>query len=137
MATSSEPNLRPAEQESGNPQRADTPEARMARRFPQPVRVGDLIGLRVLDYDDRTIGIIRRVMRTPSGKIVLAVAYGGWFGLGSRLVAAPIEVLAIFGRQLASLDMQPEDYAAAPTFAPQGEIDIPLDETIRIALTKR
>jgi hypothetical protein len=38
---------------------------RMLRRFPQPVRVGDLIGLRVLDDDDSTIGFVRQVVRTP------------------------------------------------------------------------
>ena len=31
----------------------------MQRRFPQPVRVGDLIGLPVLDDDSRTLGYVR------------------------------------------------------------------------------
>jgi hypothetical protein len=57
-----------------------TPEQRMQRRFPQPVRVGDLIGLPVLDYGDSTIGYIRQVVRTPDDKIKLIVPYGHWFG---------------------------------------------------------
>jgi hypothetical protein len=114
----------------------------MERRNPQPVRVGDLIDLPVLDDDDRTIATVRRVMRTPAGKIVLIVAHHRWPGFGrlsfgTRPVAVPIEVLAIFGRQLASLDMPPEQYAAAPTWTPQSEVDIPADATIRIALTRR
>jgi PRC-barrel domain len=116
---------------------AMTPEERMNRRFPQPVRVGDLRNLRVLDDQDVTIGLVRRVVRTPQGKILLLVSQGGWFGWGERLVAAPIEVMGIFGRQLASLDMEPKDYASASTWVEGGGVPIPDDEIIRIALTKR
>jgi len=42
-----------------------SPEEKMRRRFPQPVRVGDLIGLPLLDWDDSTIGYVRHVVRTP------------------------------------------------------------------------
>src|SRR4051794_7762761 len=56
------------------------PEEIMSQRFPQPVRVGDLIGLPVLDFDDSTIGYIRQVARTPDGKIQLIVPYWYWFG---------------------------------------------------------
>src|SRR5262245_28770111 len=54
-------------------------EDKMRRRFPQPVRVAALIGARVLDYDDVTLGRVREVVRTPDGKISLIVDYGGWF----------------------------------------------------------
>jgi hypothetical protein len=121
-----------------NPQKdAMTPEEKMNRRFPQPVRVGDLKSLRVLDDQDVTIGFVRRVVRTPQGKVVLLVSQGGWFGWGERLVAAPIEVMAIFGRQLASLDMEPKEYASASTWVENGGTQIPDDEIIRIALTRR
>jgi hypothetical protein len=121
-----------------NPQKdAMTPEERMNRRFPQPVRVGDLKSLRVLDDQDVTIGFVRKVVRTPQGKILLLVSQGGWFGWGERLVAAPIEVMAIFGRQLASLDMEPREYASTPTWVESGGTPIGDDEIIRIALTKR
>ena len=73
----------------------------MQRRFPQPARVGDLIGLPVLDDDDRTIGHIKHVVRTQAGKLQLIVTYGGFLGWRQRLVAVPIEVVAIAGRQLA------------------------------------
>ena len=116
---------------------ATTPEERMRRRFPQPVRVADLIGLRVLDDQDVTIGFVRKVVRTPQGKVLLLVSQGGWFGWGERLVTAPIEVMAIFGRQLASLDMDPKEYASAPTWVDSGGTRIPDDEIIRIALTRR
>jgi hypothetical protein len=124
--------------QSENPQKdAMTSEERMNRRFPQPVRVGDLISLRVLDDRDVTIGLVRKVVRTPQGKVLLLVSQGGWFGWGERVVAAPIEVMAIFGRQLASLDMNPSEYASAPSWVEGGGTPIPDDEIIRIALTRR
>ena len=47
----------------------ETPEERMQRRFPQPVKVGDLIGLPVYDDSQSTLGHVREVVRTPAGKI--------------------------------------------------------------------
>ena len=112
-------------------------EKRMQMRFPQPVRVGFLIGLPVLDDDNATLGHVREVVRDPQGKIKLIVSYSrlwGWFG---RPVAVPIEVVGIFGRQIASLDMEPDEYAEAPTWMPGADRPIPPEETIRIALARR
>ena len=77
-----------------------TPEQRMQARFPQNVRVGDLIGLPVLDESSSTLGHVREVVRTESDKIELIVAYGGFLGWGTRPVAVPIEVIGIQGREL-------------------------------------
>jgi hypothetical protein len=110
---------------------------RMNRRFPQPVRVGDLIGLRVLDDDDLTIGFVRQVVRTPENRIELVVSYGGWFGWGARDVAVPIEVVAILGRQLASIDMPRSEYATAPTWRRADATALPNDASIRVALGRR
>jgi hypothetical protein len=84
-------------------------EQRMLRRFPQPVRVGDLIGLPVLDENHRTIGYVRKVVRTAQNKVELIVDYDGWFGWEAHPLAVPIEVVGIQGRQLASLDMPRSD----------------------------
>jgi len=46
-------------------------------------------------------------------------------------------VLAIFGRQLASLDMEPKEYVSASTWVEGSGTPIPDNEIIRIALTKR
>jgi hypothetical protein len=109
---------------------------RMNRRFPQPVRVGDLIGLAVLDESMSTIGVVRQVVRMPQGDIKLIVSYGDWFGWHVRLVAVPIEVVGIEGRQLASLDMPRSEYAAAPTWQGADATILPDDATIRIALAR-
>jgi hypothetical protein len=115
----------------------DTPEARMAKRFPQPVRVGDLVGLPVLDDDDTTLGRVREVVRDPQGKIKLIVSYSKFFGWNGHPVAVPIEVVAILARQIAAVDMPRAEFAAAPTWSATDEQPIPADETIRIAITRR
>jgi hypothetical protein len=112
-------------------------EARMQKRFPQPVRVGDLIGLPVLDDSDSTLGQVRQVVRDPQGKIKLIVSYSKWWGWGGRPVAVPIEVVGILGREIAALDMPPAEFAAAPTWTAGSDRPIPSDETIRIAITRR
>jgi hypothetical protein len=107
---------------------------RMNRRFPQPVRVGDLIGLPVLDDRSSTLGFVRHVVRTADGKIQLIVSYSRWFGWFGRPVAVPIEVVGIEGRQVASLDMLRSEYVAAPTWQGQDAMALPDEATIRIAL---
>jgi hypothetical protein len=125
-------------QENAQPTVVDnSPEAIMSRRFPQKVRVGDLIGLPMLDDNDDTLGHVKRVVRTPQGKVKLIVGYSKWFGWFGRPVAVPIEVVAILGRQVASLDMPPAEYAAAPTWTAGKDTAIPDNDIIRIAVTRR
>jgi len=112
---------------------------RMQRRFPQPVRVGDLIGLPVLDDGASTLGYVEKVVRASDGKIKLIVSYSRWFGwLGwfGRSVAVPIEVVGIEGRQLASLDMPPSAYVTAPTWQGDDATVLPSDATVRVALAR-
>jgi hypothetical protein len=121
------------------PRSAETysPEQKMQRRYPQPVKVGDLIGLPVLDDDDRTLGRIQSVVRTRGGKIQLIVPYGGFLGWRARLVAVPIEVVAMAGRQLAALDMTRAEFDTAPAWSDPQSQRIPATDTIHVALYKR
>ena len=80
--------------------------------------VGHLIGLPVLDDNDVTLGHVEKVVRTPEGKIELIVSYSKWFGWFGRPVAVPLEAVIILALQLDSVDMQPDDYAEAPTWTP-------------------
>lgn len=118
-----------------------TPEQLMSQRYPQPVKVGFLVGLPVLDENDSTFGYIREVVRTPEGKVLLVVPYRGWFGWaptswGQRSVGVPIETVAILGQQVAALDFSRKDFAAAPSYMGEGKPLSP-NETIRIALYRR
>ena len=114
-----------------------TPEEKMRRRFPQPVRVGDLVGLPLLDWDDSTLGYVRHVVRTPEGKIQLIVNQGRLFGWGGRLVQVPIEAVAILARQIDLLDISVDEFRAAPAWSAATTQPIPADGTIKIAVSRR
>ncbi len=115
----------------------DSIDAKYARRWPQKARVGDLVGLPVNDDDDVTLGFVRRVVRTPQGKVRLIVSYSRWFGRFGRPVAVPLEAVGIYGRQLASLEMKPDEYRAAPTWVEGGDVPLGDDDIVRVALMRR
>lgn len=131
----------PQEPQANPTDKERTPEERMNRRYPQPVKVGFLIGLPVLDESDSTYGYIRQVIRTADGKIKLIVPYRAWLGWaptdwGRKSVAVPIETVAILARQVAALDFTRPDFTAAPPYAGDGT-PLPPDATIRIAVARR
>jgi hypothetical protein len=132
-------------QKSGD-KKEKTPEEKMQARFPQPAKVGHLIGLPILDFDDSTIGYVQQVVRTPDGKICLIMPYGKWFGwvrnwwpfnTGRRLIAVPIETVAILALQIIALDMLRSDFDAAPTWDAAKDQALLPDETVKIALARR
>src|SRR5260221_524570 len=142
VAAAPQPSAPPADNDGENL----TPEQRMDRRFPQPVRVGFLIGLPLLDWNDSTIGYIQQVVRTPEGKVQLIVPYHSWFGWvrngglldrWRRPIAVPIETVAILARQVDALEMSRDDFDAAPTFVASQAAPVPAEEHIRIAITRR
>ena len=131
-----------AEKEDKDDEKELTPEQKMRKRFPHPVRVGDLLGLALLDDSDSTIGYVRDVVRSADGKIFLIVPYSTWFGWapvnwGKRPVAVPIEVVAILARQLDALDMSRDDFNDADTWTPDQGKSIPREEKTLIALGRR
>jgi hypothetical protein len=123
----------PGEQSPGE----QTPQERMNARFPQKVRVGDLIGIPIQDYDDRILGYVTDVVRKPDGKIVLVMPEGGWFGRGGRPVPIPIETVAIVARHINLLDIAREDVPKLPTWEPAQGSPIFRNEIIRIAISRR
>ena len=114
-----------------------TPEEKMNRRFPQKVRVGDLIGLPMLDYDDRTMGRVTEVVRTSDGKIQLISTCCGYFDWSRHQVAVPIEAVAILARQIDVLDISREDFFKLASWNGGEGTQLGIDETIRIAIGRR
>ena len=114
-----------------------TPEQKMAKRYPQPVRVSFLLGLPVLDENSSIIGYVHAVVRTPQGKIQLVMPLGGFLGFGSRLVPIPIEIVGMLGAQVAVIEMPGDRFMSSPTWT--SSLAKPLDagETIRVAITRR
>src|SRR6516165_8224972 len=103
---------------------------RYLRRFPQPARVGDLIGMPVVDLSSKTLGYVQRVVQTPAGEIEFIVDYSRWWGWVGRPVAVPLEALGVEGGHLVSLDMSPSEYAAAPTWRDKETTLLPDDALV-------
>jgi PRC-barrel domain len=114
-----------------------TPEQKMAKRYPQPVRVSFLLGLPVLDENSSIIGYVHAVVRTPEGKVQLVMPIGGFLGLGSRLVPIPIEIVGMLGAQVAIVDMPGDRFMSSPTWTSLRAKPLDPSETIRVAITRR
>jgi hypothetical protein len=116
---------------------ARSPEQRMNARFPQKVRVGDLVGIPVQDDDDRILGYVTDVGRRPDGSIVLVMRQNEWPWRRGRQVPIPIETVAILGRHLNLLDIPREDVPKLPTWDPAEGRSIDRNDTIRVAIGRR
>jgi hypothetical protein len=108
-----------------------------ARRFPQPVRVGDLIGRQVLEPKERedVLGRVAAIRRAGDGGLDLIMRHGGVLGIGARLIAVPIEAVGLLGEYVAVLDLTPEELVLLPEAPEQGQALGP-DETIRVGLVR-
>jgi PRC-barrel domain len=113
------------------------PEERMNARFPQKVRVGDLVGIPIQDENDRVLGYVTDVVRKPDGRIVLVMPEGAWFGRGGRPVPIPIETVAILARHINLLDIPREEVPKLPTWDPLQGRPIDRNDIIRIAIGRR
>jgi hypothetical protein len=109
-----------------------------ARRFPQPVRVGDLINRTVLQpLESRPVlGRVAQVIRVSNGKEEIVMRYGGLFGFGGRYVAVPIEAMVLLGNELEVLDYTPQQLNAFPTYTGAGTAPLAFDDVIRMGLAR-
>ncbi len=107
-----------------------------AKRFPQRVRVGDLINRRVLQpLESRPIlGHVEAVIRDPSGMIAIVVKYGGLLGFGGRLIAVPADGVVLLGSELEILDFTPQQLDAFPTFHGIESSTLAANDDIRLGL---
>jgi hypothetical protein len=107
-----------------------------ARRHPQPVRVGALVGRRVLQpLESRPVlGHVLEVVRLDDGSEKIIIRYGGWFGFGGHLIAVPLDAMALLGDEVEILDLTPEELNRLPTFRAAGSSPLAEDEVIRMGL---
>ena len=112
--------------------------ASAARRFPQPVRVGDLLERRVLQplESQPTLGWVQAVVKEPNGVIDVVVDYGGWFGLFARPIAVPVDAMALLGQYMEILDFTPKQLRQFKTFDRTGTTVVPPDSVIRVGLAR-
>ena len=110
--------------------------AAAARRFPQPVRVGAIVGQDLLQPVEAqpVLGRVAAVRMGGDGRVAVVVRTGGVFGFGGRLVAVPGDAVAYLGPQLALVGYTAEQLAGLPT-AGDGAA-LPGDATIRLGIVK-
>jgi hypothetical protein len=109
-----------------------------AMRFPQPVRVGDLLGrqvLRPVESQD-VLGRVRRLVRDKEGQIVVVVDFGGFLGFGSRPIAIPVDAMVLLGQDMEIVAFTPGQLQQFPTFSASGTTDIADDTIIKVGLAK-
>ena len=109
-----------------------------ARRFPQPIRVGDLLDRRVLQplESQPTLGWVRSIVRRPDGTVDVVMTYGGLLGFFTRPIAVPVDGMALLGPYMEVLDFSPAQLDTFPTFDGSGATPLPSDSVIRVGLAK-
>jgi hypothetical protein len=109
-----------------------------AMRFPQPVRVGDLLHRLVLrPVEAQTIlGRVRAVVRNAQGDILVVMSYGGFMGIGGRSIAVPVDAMVLLGQDMEVVAFTPQQLAAFPTYTGSGTMTVPDDTTIKVGLAK-
>lgn len=107
-----------------------------ARRFPQPVRVGDLVGRKVLRRasTQEVLGRVREVVRREDGAVQVVMDYGGVLGFLARPIAVPVEAMTLVGYYMEVFDLTPEQLDGLATFDGTGAAPLPPDGVIRVGL---
>jgi hypothetical protein len=109
-----------------------------AMRFPQPVRVGDLLCrdvLRPVESQD-VLGHVRQLVRDSKGQILVVIDFGGFFGFGSRPIAVPVDAMVLLGRDMEVVAFTPDELRRFPTFSPSETTPIADDAVIKVGLAK-
>lgn len=108
------------------------------RRFPQPVRVGDLLKRQVLRplESQPTLGRVRDVVKRADGKVDVVVDYGGLFGFFTRPIAVPVDAMVLLGQYMEIVDFTPEQLQRFETFDGSGTVPLPPDSIIRVGLAR-
>ena len=109
-----------------------------AMRFPQPVRVGDLLGrevLRPVESQD-VLGRVRQLVRDGNGQIMVVVDFGGFLGFGTRPIAVPVDAMVLLGQDMEIVAFTPNQLRQFPTFSPSSTTDVADDTIIKVGLAK-
>lgn len=112
--------------------------ASAAMRFPQPVRLGDLVGrnvLRPVESQD-VLGHVRELVRNSQGQIIVVIDFGGFLGFGSRPIAVPLDAMVLLGQDMEVVAFTPEQLRQFPTFSASGTTSLADDAIIKVGLAK-
>ena len=134
------PDTRSSDAKSDKPDDDDdapkTLEQRYEARYPQNVRVSDLVGKPLLETNNVSIGRIESVAKTSDGRFLLIVPYGGFLGHGQHRVAVRLEAVASIGTALISVDQDRAGYDNSPVWRRGTETILHAEDPIRVAITR-
>lgn len=104
--------------------------------FPQPVRVGNLIGQKLIAPRESQplLGTVEALARDADGALTVHVKIARLLPGGGRSVSVPIVAVSYLGPQLALTGLTETQLDALPEAA--ASPSIPVDEVIRIDLVK-
>ena len=109
-----------------------------AMRFPQPVRVGDLLGRDVIQPVESQdfLGTVQQIIRNPDGTLAVVIKLGGFLGFGARPVSVPVDALVLLGQVVEVDAFTPAQLRQLPTFSPATAAPLSPDAVIRVGLAK-
>jgi hypothetical protein len=109
-----------------------------AMRFPQPVRVGDLLHRLVLQpvESQNILGRVRAVVRNDQGVITVVMSIGGFYGYGGRSIPVPIDAMVLLGQDMEVVAYTPKQLAQFGSFTPSMTTPLPDDTVIMVGLAK-
>jgi hypothetical protein len=110
-----------------------------AMRFPQPVRVGDLLHRLVLQPVESQIilGRVHTVTRDADGHVMVVMNFGGFYGFGGRLIAVPIDAMVLLGQDMEVVAFTPRQLGTFPTFIPSSATTtVSADTVLTVGLAK-
>lgn len=106
-------------------------------RFPQPVRVGDLVGRTVIEdtQQQAVLGHVVATTRGADGELGVLLEHGGFLGFGTRRIVVPMEAMALLGRLVVVKDLEPAQLRALPDAPARLEL-LPVDTLVRMGLAR-
>jgi hypothetical protein len=109
-----------------------------AMRFPQPVRVGDLLQRNVLQpvATRNLLGTVEQVVRSADGTVDVVIRFGGFLGFGTRLIAVPVDAMVLLGQDMEVVAYTPDQLDALPTYSSGDAKPLPSDSLIKVGLAK-
>ena len=109
-----------------------------SRRFPQPVRVEQLLNRQVLQpvESQPTLGWVKDVVQRSDGTIDVIVDFGGMFGFFSKPIAVPLDAMVLLGRYMEIIDFTPEQLAQFKRFDGAGVTSLPAESVIKVGLAR-
>ena len=109
-----------------------------AMRFPQPVRVGDLLRRDVIQpvESQNVLGTVQQIVRDRDGTLAAVISLGGFLGFGSRSVSVPVDALVLLGQVVEVDAFTPAQLSQLPPFSPGTTVPLPPDAVIKVGLAK-